>query len=160
MSVAYPEAVLRAVNWLLAIFRAVDFARTQTHNLFGRSPSPSPMIPANERQEFLSTIPIFAGLNESALSELVKVAEEVSIDDRQVIVREGEAGNRMFIIHTGRVEVVKYLGEPKETILAVLGSRDFLGEMSMIECVKRSASLRAAEPAFLFSLKGTDLYHL
>src|ERR1700751_2848937 len=111
------------------------------------------MIPANERQEFLSTIPIFAGLNGAALSELVKVAE----DDKQVIVREGEAGNRMFIIHTGRVEVVKYLGQPKETILAVFGSHDFLGEMSMIECVPRSASLRAAETASLFSLKGTDL---
>jgi CRP-like cAMP-binding protein len=119
-----------------------------------------PMVPVNERQEFLSTIPIFAGLNEAALSELVKVAEEVSVEAQQVIVREGEPGNRMFIIHTGRIEVVKYLGEPQETILAVLGSRDFLGEMSMIECVKRSASLRAAEPGFLFSLKGTDLYHL
>jgi len=118
------------------------------------------MIPANERQQFLSTIPIFAGLNEAALSELVKVVEEVSVDDKQVIVREGEAGNRMFIIHTGRVEVVKYLGQAKETILAVFGSRDFLGEMSMIECVTRSASLRAAEPASLFALKGTDLYHL
>jgi CRP-like cAMP-binding protein len=118
------------------------------------------MVPVNERQEFLSTIPIFAGLNEAALSELVKVAEEVSVEAQQVIVREGEPGNRMFIIHTGRIEVVKYLGEPQETILAVLGSRDFLGEMSMIECVKRSASLRAAEPGFLFSLKGTDLYHL
>jgi CRP/FNR family transcriptional regulator, cyclic AMP receptor protein len=30
----------------------------------------------------------------------------------------------------------------------------------MIECVTRSASLRAAETASLFSLKGTDLYHL
>jgi len=40
------------------------------------------MVPANERQEFLSTIPIFAGLNEAALSELVRVAEEVSVDDK------------------------------------------------------------------------------
>jgi len=118
------------------------------------------MIPASERQDFLSTIPIFAGLNETALSELVKVVEEVAADEKQVIVREGEPGNRMFIIHTGRVEVVKYLGQPKEIILAVFGSRDFLGEMSMIECVTRSASLRAAEQASLFALKGTDLYHL
>src|ERR1700747_3857817 len=99
------------------------------------------MIPANERQQFLSTMPIFAGLNEARSSELVRVAEEVSVDDKQVIVREGEAGNRMFIIHTGRVEVVKYLGQPKETILAMFGPRDFLGEMSMIECVTPSASL-------------------
>ena len=88
------------------------------------------------------------------------MAEEVSAESNEVIVREGEAGNRMFIIYSGQVEVVKYLGEPKETILAMFGSRDFLGEMSMIECVKRSASLRAAELTSLFALKGTDLYRL
>src|ERR1700732_1643224 len=118
------------------------------------------MIPGSERQEFLRTIPIFAGLNEAALSELVNVVEEVSAEGNDVIVREGEAGNRMFIIYSGRVEVVKYLDQPKETILAVFGPRDFLGEMSMIECVTRSASLRAADRSFLFALKGTDLYRL
>jgi CRP-like cAMP-binding protein len=32
--------------------------------------------------------------------------------------------------------------------------------MSIIECVARSASVRAVEDTFLFSLKGTDLYRL
>src|SRR5215469_696512 len=114
------------------------------------------MISANDRQEFLRTIPIFAGLKETALSALAKAAEDVTVQQNEVIVREGEAGNRMFIIYSGRVEVLKFLGQSKETVLAVLGSRDFLGEMSMIECVTRSASLRAVEETFLFALKGTD----
>jgi CRP/FNR family transcriptional regulator, cyclic AMP receptor protein len=118
------------------------------------------MIPVSERQEFLSTIPIFAGLNEAALSELVNAVEEVPVEANQVIVREGEAGNRMFIIYSGRVEVVKYLGQHQETVLGAFGPRDFLGEMSIVECVTRSASLRAAEPTVLFALKGSDLYHL
>ena len=118
------------------------------------------MISANDRQEFLRTIPIFAGLNETALSALAKAAADVTVQQNEVIVREGEAGNRMFIIYSGRVEVLKFLGQSKETVLAVLGSRDFLGEMSMIECVTRSASLRAVEETSLFALKGTDLYQL
>jgi len=118
------------------------------------------MLSATERQEFLQTIPIFAGLNQAALSELSLAAGEAEYPDKEVIVREGEAGDRMFIIHSGRVEVVKYLGSPKETVLAVLGARDFLGEMSIIECVTRSASLRALDPSLLFALKGIDLYRL
>src|SRR5260370_18395912 len=98
------------------------------------------MIPASERQDFLRTIPIFAGLNEAALSELVTVAEEVSAESNEVIVREGEAGNRMFIIYSGHVEVVKYLGEPKQTILSMFGSLDFLVELSMIVSLKRFSS--------------------
>jgi CRP/FNR family transcriptional regulator, cyclic AMP receptor protein len=118
------------------------------------------MISATDRLEFLQTIPIFAGLNQAALSELANEAEEVAVQANEVIVKEGEPGNRMFIIHSGRVEVLKYLDQPHEIVLATFGPRDFLGEMSLIECVTRSASLRAIEETYLFALKGTDLYRL
>ena len=106
------------------------------------------MIPASERQEFLRTIPIFAGLNEAALSELVTVAEEVSVESNEVIVSEGEAGNRMFIIYSGRVEVVKYLGQPKETILADVRTPRFSW---------RNVDDRMREALGLASRGGTDL---
>jgi CRP/FNR family transcriptional regulator, cyclic AMP receptor protein len=118
------------------------------------------MIPSSARQEFFETIPIFAGLNPEAILEIALVAEEAEFRAGQIIVTEDEPGNRMFIIRSGRVEVVKHLGQPRETVLATFGPRDFLGEMSIIECVARAASLRAIEDSFLFSLKGTDLYHL
>ena len=47
----------------------------------------------------------------------------------------------------------------RETVLAHLRPRDFLGEMSIIDCVTRSASVRAVEDTLLFALKGIDLYH-
>ena len=112
------------------------------------------------RQEFLETIPIFAGLNADAVAEIALAAEEAEFRAGQIIVREDEPGNRMFIIHSGRVQVVKHLGQPRETVLATFGARDFLGEMSIIECVARAASLRTVEDSFLFALKGTDLYRL
>jgi CRP-like cAMP-binding protein len=111
------------------------------------------------RQAFLQTIPIFAGLTPAALSEIATVVEEATFKKGDIIVREGEPGNRMFIIGSGSVEVVKYLAQTRETSLAVLGSRDFLGEMSIIDCVTRSASVRAVEDTLLFALKGIDLYH-
>jgi CRP/FNR family cyclic AMP-dependent transcriptional regulator len=118
------------------------------------------MIAAETRQDFLGSIPIFAGLNAGALSEIASAVEEATFRTGDIIVREGEAGNRMFIIFSGRVEVVKNLAQTHETILAVLRPKDFLGEMSIIECVARSASVRAVEDTSLFALKGTDLYRL
>jgi CRP/FNR family transcriptional regulator, cyclic AMP receptor protein len=118
------------------------------------------MIAAETRQDFLGSIPIFAGLNAAALSEIASAVEEAAFRTGDIIVREGEAGNRMFIIFSGRVEVVKNLAQTHETILAVLRPKDFLGEMSIIECVARSASVRAVEDTSLFALKGTDLYRL
>jgi len=118
------------------------------------------MIAAETRQDFLGSIPIFAGLNAAALSEIASAVEEAAFRTGDIIVREGEAGNRMFIIFSGRVEVVKNLAQTHETALAVLRPKDFLGEMSIIECVARSASVRAVEDTSLFALKGTDLYRL
>lgn len=118
------------------------------------------MITAEARQDFLETIPIFAGLNGVALAEIARSAEEAAFRRGEIIVREGEAGNRMFIIRSGQVEVVKYLARAHETVLAVLGPGNFLGEMSIIECVTRSASVRALEETLLFALKSIDLYRL
>jgi CRP/FNR family transcriptional regulator, cyclic AMP receptor protein len=112
------------------------------------------------RGAFLEAIPIFAGLTAAALNEIAKAAQESVFHQGDIIVREGEPGNRMFIIGAGSVEVVKFLGQSRETVLAVLRSKDFLGEMSIIDCVARSASVRAVEDTALFALKGTDLYHL
>jgi CRP/FNR family cyclic AMP-dependent transcriptional regulator len=112
------------------------------------------------RQVFLQAIPIFTGITPAALAEIASAAQEVVFQKGDIIVREGEPGNRMFIIASGSVEVVKYLAERRETVLAVLRSRDFLGEMSIIDCVARSASIRAVEDTRLFALKGIDLYHL
>ena len=112
------------------------------------------------RQQFLQAIPIFAGLTTTALTEIAGAVEETVFHKDDIIVREGEPGNRMFIISSGSVEIVKYLDQPRETVLAHLWPRDFLGEMSIIDCVARSASVRAVEETSLFALKGIDLYHL
>jgi CRP/FNR family cyclic AMP-dependent transcriptional regulator len=126
----------------------------------GRLKETSMMITAKKRQTFLESIPIFAGLNAAALSEISRAVEEAAFCAGDIILREGEAGNRMFIVYSGRLEVIKNLAQAHETLLAVLRPKDFLGEMSIIECVARAASVRAVEDTFLFSLKGTDLYHL
>jgi CRP/FNR family transcriptional regulator, cyclic AMP receptor protein len=129
------------------------------HFVMATSPIVSPAA-LTARRTFLQAIPIFAGLTSVALAEIAIAVEEASFQKGDIIVREGEPGNRMFIIGSGAVEVVKYLGEPHETVLAVLRLRDFLGEMSIIDCVPRSASIRAFEDTSLFALKGIELYRL
>ena len=118
------------------------------------------MITAKAHQDFLETIPIFAGLDRAALTEIARSVEEAAFRTGEIIVREGEAGNRMFIIRSGRVEIVKHLAQARETVLAVLGPGNFLGEMSIIECVTRCASVRALDDTFLFALKSIYLYRL
>ena len=62
--------------------------------------------------------------------------------DGEVIVRQGEAGDCMYVIQTGQVEALQEK-EGKEVRLAVLGDGDVFGEMALFERAARSATVRA-----------------
>lgn len=60
----------------------------------------------------------------------------------EVIVRQGEVGNCMYVIQEGRVEVLQER-DGRDVQLAVLDEGDFFGEMSLFESEVRSATVRA-----------------
>lgn len=62
----------------------------------------------------------------------------------EIIVRQGEIGDCMYVIQTGRVEVVRE-HEGKEIRLAELREGDFFGEMALFEKDVRSATVRPLE---------------
>ena len=63
-------------------------------------------------------------------------------EDGEIIVRQGEVGDTMFVIQEGRVEVLSDAGG-REIRLRVAAEGEFLGEMAIFERVDRSATLRA-----------------
>ena len=62
--------------------------------------------------------------------------------DGEVIVRQGEVANCMYVIQSGKAEVVEEVNG-KTVPLAVLGENDFFGEMAIFEDEVRSATVRA-----------------
>jgi len=65
-----------------------------------------------------------------------------TFDDGEVIIRQGDAGNFMYEILDGHVEVLQER-KGKEVRLAVLAKGDFFGEMAIFEREVRSATVRA-----------------
>ena len=63
-------------------------------------------------------------------------------EDGEVIVRQGEIGDCMYVVQSGDVEVV-LASDIGEQSLAVLGTGDFFGEMAVFEREVRSATVRA-----------------
>ncbi len=105
---------------------------------------------------FLSRISVFAGLDEDTLAYLGSLAKEDVHPAGAVIVREGDPGDRMFFVQSGRVRVLKAEG----VALAEFGPGEFFGEMSLVESVVRSASVVALEPTRVWTLRGVDFYQL
>ncbi|PTX99463.1 cyclic nucleotide-binding protein [Verrucomicrobia bacterium LW23] len=117
----------------------------------------SPYFPFSPTGKLFASLPVFAGLDDVALDLLATYSEERRFEQGAVIVNEGDPGSEMFIIGDGSVEIVKRLGTENEVVLATLTKRNFFGEMCLIECVARSASVRAAEPTVLFALSARSL---
>lgn len=111
-------------------------------------------------RESFQGVPIFAGLSEEALELLVARAKETTVASGACVVREGERGNRFFIIASGEVRVCKGAGAPAEVELARLGRGEFFGEMCILETLPRSASVLAVADSRLFSLSSLDFLHL
>jgi len=72
-------------------------------------------------------------------------------EDREIIVRQGDVGDCLFVIQEGRVEVVVEHGG-KETILRELGAGDMVGEMAIFDRIVRSATVRAKGQARLLTV--------
>jgi uncharacterized protein len=60
----------------------------------------------------------------------------------ETIIRQGDAGDCMFVIQAGKVEVIREAGG-KEICLNELGAGEFFGEMALFEKIPRAATVRA-----------------
>ena len=77
--------------------------------------------------------------------------------DGEIIIRQGEPGDCMFVVQSGTVEVVREEdGAP--TVLAELGPNDFFGEMSLFERENRSATVRAKRDAHVLTVDRKTLF--
>jgi CRP-like cAMP-binding protein len=71
--------------------------------------------------------------------------------DGEVVVRQGEVGDCMYVVQDGNVDVVMDR-EGHEVFLRTMGKGEFIGEMGIFERVPRSATVRAKGEARLLSV--------
>lgn len=106
--------------------------------------------------DFLSTVPLFAGIDPAELAQLSDVTREKQYPKGSVIVFEDDPGDALFILREGRVKVVLVAEDGREVILGVLGVGEHFGELSLIDEQPRSAHVIAMEDSTLLVLRRDD----
>ena len=100
-----------------------------------------------ERTMTLKAVPFFTQLSDKELDTIRAVAAEKTYPKNAVVLTEGEMGDSLYMIMSGKVKVFIGDEEGREIILKILGPSTFFGEMSMIDKQPRSASVTTIEPS-------------
>jgi CRP-like cAMP-binding protein len=108
---------------------------------------------------FLTQSPLFRNLDEAERAQILIIGQVQAFRTGQVIFREGDAGDGLFIVVRGSVRISKRSVTGEEA-LAVLEPPAYFGEMALIDMAARAADAIANEPTELFFIPLKDLRSL
>ncbi len=110
--------------------------------------------------EALGKIDIFRELHAEGIERLAAVCAEESYRVGEIIFKEGDIGDKLYLILEGRVRISRDVSGMGEEALAVLGPGAAFGEMSLIDDFPRSADARVHERCRLLVLTKSALEDL
>lgn len=117
------------------------------------------------RMRLLERVPLLADMPRAKLRELARNAEQITVAARQVIIRQGRASGKLYIIAKGQVAVLRQ--EETEQgpsgparLVARLGPAEFFGEMELLRGTLPVASIVAMTPLELIAIPHQALAQL
>jgi len=109
----------------------------------------------------LAQIPFFTDLPGVELDRLMAELDVVNLKSGEILFREGDPGENLYIVVDGELEVLKAPNTDNELILNILQAGEYLGEMSLIQPGgQRTASARARGEVVALSMSRTQFRDL
>ena len=108
----------------------------------------------------LRAIPIFANIDEALLTDMVRHFVTEQVPAERLVVQEGDAGDLLYIIVRGSVEVLKNGPDGTPRRVAVLEDGDHFGEVALLQPVPRTATVRTLDPSVFLTLKRNHFANL
>jgi CRP/FNR family transcriptional regulator len=105
----------------------------------------------------LASAPLFAALDAESADTLEKVLTTRTVGRGHIVFKEGDPGDRLFIVLDGKIKIYRAAADGRENLIAVLGAGEMFGELSLFDPGPRTASVAAVTDATLASLDHDDL---
>ncbi len=110
--------------------------------------------------ELLKKIQIFHGIHPRGLEAIAAICSEQHVATGDLVFREGDLGDKLYMILEGQVRISRDLQGMGEEALAILGPSSAFGEMALVDASPRSADARVHERARLLVLTKEALEEL
>jgi len=111
----------------------------------------------DEVNEVLRKAPLFEALDEEDATALRSSVSEVRLGRGQTLFGEGDEGDRLYVILSGKVKLTRTAMDGRENLLGVLGPSEMFGELSLFDPRPRTASAIAVTDSVLAGLGHDDL---
>ena len=99
----------------------------------------------------LARTPFFAGLDTAAVEAVASVCKRRDLKRNDILFREGEEANDLFVVERGRVAIANRSEDGRESLVALMEAGDLFGEMGLFDGI-RSADARALETSTVVSV--------
>jgi len=101
--------------------------------------------------------PLFSALDEEAAGALRRSMTELHVGRGQVLFREGDSGDRLYVVSDGKIKLGRSSTDGRENLLAVLGPGEMFGELSLFDPGPRTATATAVTDATVLALSHAGL---
>ncbi|HWE62552.1 MAG TPA: MFS transporter [Chloroflexota bacterium] len=109
---------------------------------------------------FLRRVPQFTTLSRATLDQVASLFQEEQVPAGHTIIRQGEPGDKLYIIKSGAVTVFAKDPGGRDQQVDALSAMEYFGEIALLRDVPRTATVRARGPVELYSLTRASFQEL
>jgi cAMP-dependent protein kinase regulator len=112
------------------------------------------------KREFLRSVSLFERLPAHAIDRLVLAFESHVLRDGDFVFRQGDEGDRLYLVESGRVSLIRSDEAGRRRKLGTIDSGGYFGELALLSDRPRAATAQCVGEVELFSISGRELKRL
>ncbi len=113
-----------------------------------------------EGKNCIEIVPIFSNLSKEEMLEVAGITSEKTFEKGEMIYMAGDKGDKLYVIHSGKVKVSRISDTGKEQVIRVLGSGEFMGELSLFSASDLKDNSQALSKCVMCVIQSDKLKNL